>query len=162
MDANGLTDQSVLAELVGKHRTLIGKYLTLVNLPPEVQASENQFSLGLAHWLEIAKLPKAEDQVRLAQECAEKDYSVRELQARVKQLLKPEAEQAKTPKPEPAVYDWAGQEFRFIPKGKGFTVQTTERPDMDGLDAWMQNLRCTLVDFLTGKPGKEVSHAKAA
>jgi ParB/RepB/Spo0J family partition protein len=78
-----------LPERLGKARATVYDYLALAKLPAEVRAMSERSDMGFRQWREIARLPKPEDQVKLAQECADKDYSVRELQARVKQLLNP-------------------------------------------------------------------------
>jgi ParB family chromosome partitioning protein len=86
LSADGLVDK------MGKKKSAVYNYLMLADLPRELQEISTRVEIGLHHWLEIAKLPTPEAQVQLAQECAEKGYSVRELQARVKQLQNPKPE----------------------------------------------------------------------
>jgi ParB family chromosome partitioning protein len=142
MKAEGL-DQRGLAARLGKDESLIGKYLSLNGLASEVQENWKRFQFGIGICLELAKLPKAEDQARLAQECADKDYSVRELQARVKKLLHPAAAKAEAPKSE----EPEGP-FQFISKGKGLVIRAKEKPTMDLLDVYVQDFRCAVIDYL--------------
>jgi ParB-like chromosome segregation protein Spo0J len=122
MDMERLENPGQLAEKIGKDRTSVGKYLSLTKVPDQVKQSGNRFPLGLRHWLEITKLPE-EMQVPMAEECAEKDYSVRELQKRVKAVLNPKQVAAEAPvatEPPPAFqFTWKGQGLHI--KGRLFT-----------------------------------------
>ena len=107
------------------------------------------------HWLETAKLPKPEDQIQLAQECAEKDYSVRELQAQVKKRLNPPQAGPEAPKPE----EGTERPFQFTRKGKELVIRSRQVPQTYILDTYMQELRCALVAFLTQEETASVKTA---
>jgi len=85
-----------LPDYLKKSRTTVYEYLALARLPAELQSMSARADMGLKHWLLITRLSEPEDQVQLAQECAEKGYSVRELQARVKKLLTPAGTQTES------------------------------------------------------------------
>ena len=87
--AEGITKGVELAQKLGKDPSVVCRYLGLAELAPEVQEKLQRCNFGIAHCVELARLQTPEDQLKLAQECVDKDLSQRALQARVKQLLNP-------------------------------------------------------------------------
>lgn len=147
-----------LPDYLKKSRALVYMYLSLGKLPAEVKSMSNRLDIGLCHWLEIAKLPNPEQQVQLAQECAEKDYSVRELQARVRKLLNP-AKAGEAPQKAQPWTSEAPHPFQITRKGSRFSF-TGEAVTVEDLDLYVQRFRCAVIDFLSQE--KEVQAAKAA
>lgn len=80
-------NQTQIAQRVEKDRTLINKYLSVAKLRDK-QGGVNAFTpLGLEKLLELARLPKLADQLRLAKKVASDDLSTRELRAKVDRKL---------------------------------------------------------------------------
>jgi len=150
MAAEGLS-QNRLAQKMGVDQGLISKYITVLSLAPEVREVMNRFITPLAHALVIAKLPKPEDQIPLAQECAQKDYSVRELQARIKQLLNPAGSKAKEGKQ--AVQDTIC-DCHFVFDGKEVAVKPRRfRMDKESFEEYALDIQVSLTQFVTGLKG---------
>jgi len=135
-----------LPDYLGKDRSTIYRVLSIGKLPAEIKSMSQRCDIGYSHLIELAKLPKPEEQVQLAQECAEKDYSVRELQARVKKLLgKPAEAKEETPKVvEPG--------FRFAWKGKRITVRGSWDADGKGYTVLGMELQDALAEFMLKHP----------
>jgi len=100
MAAENLKTPGELAEKVGKDRSVIARYLSVNAIPKEVQESVHRCTLGLRHWLEIAKLTQVEDQLNVLKECATQGLAGKALEKRVNQLLNPKPADAEgTAKP---------------------------------------------------------------
>jgi ParB family chromosome partitioning protein len=154
MAAEGITSEQ-LPERLGKSRAAVYQYLAIAKLESEVQSMSTRVDIGLKHWLEIAKLPKPEEQVKLAQECAEKDYSVRELQARVKKMLNPEAAEPKAAKATPAFeFKWEGRDL--IIKVRPF------HPDQEGWNDYNMALNEACSNYRIAFPLPEVKAEEVA
>lgn len=100
----GITQEDV-AERVGKSRPAIANALRLLELPDEVKQLLSRNILSVGHAKVILSVEGERDRTLLARECAERSFSVRELENRVARMKKPVAEQKKgTPDlPEPYV-----------------------------------------------------------
>ena len=150
-----------LPDYLKKSRTTVYDFLALGKLPREVQAMSERSDIGFCHLREIAKVPTTEHQVQLAQECAEKDYSVRELQARVKQMLEPKEGEAKPNAKSKAKQPWTSSEpypFEFTRKGSRFAIlgQAIEEYEVD---LYVQQFRMALGHFLDQQKEAQMPHA---
>jgi ParB/RepB/Spo0J family partition protein len=114
MEADNL-DQGALAEKVGKDRTLITKYLSLADAPPELQQSVNQFTLGLSHCLEIMKAGSIDEQTKLAKDCHKKKLTVKALRTRI-QKSKADAGDAAPAEVPAFAFKWKAKEILIKPR----------------------------------------------
>lgn len=89
----GLT-QELVAQRVGKDRTVITNHLRLLRLPQEVQKMLEKDEISMGHARALLGVDDAAIQQRLAQRIAEKRLSVRE----VERTIKIYAEKGKEPK----------------------------------------------------------------
>jgi len=149
-----------LPDFLKKSRTTVYEYLAVAALPAEIQSMSARADIGLKHWLQIAKLPTPEAQVTLAQECAQKDYSVRELQARVKQLLNPAGSKVKEEKQsvEDTILD-----CHYVFDGKEVVVKPRHfRLGKENFDEYLLDIRASLTQFVTGLQGGVYQKPEAA
>ncbi|HEX7023804.1 MAG TPA: ParB/RepB/Spo0J family partition protein [Gemmatimonadales bacterium] len=79
----GIAQQEV-ARLVGKDRSTVSNTLRLLRLPAEVQALLSARKLSEGHARALLALDEPREVTRLAKECAAADWSVRDLEARVR------------------------------------------------------------------------------
>src|SRR5262249_5738570 len=112
-EADDIT-QETLSERIGKTQASINQYLTLTKLKPEVQQIINRFiNFKLAHILQICRLEKPQDQIKLAEEAAKAELSVKELKKRIDNLIRSgetgkrsTGETLKTKSPDPLADVW--------------------------------------------------------
>ncbi len=83
----GLT-QEMIAERVGKNRTIITTFLRLLKLPKEIQNFVEDEKLSAGHGRALLMITDAETQKRLASKVIELSLSVRETEKAVKRLGK--------------------------------------------------------------------------
>lgn len=76
--------QQEVARLVGKDRSTVSNTLRLLRLPAEVQGLLAQRSISEGHARALLPLADPKEITRLARECAAMDWSVRDLEARVR------------------------------------------------------------------------------
>jgi ParB family chromosome partitioning protein len=76
--------QQEVARLVGKDRSTVSNTLRLLRLPAEVQALLQQRRLSEGHARALLALPDPGEMTRLARECSTAEWSVRDLEARVR------------------------------------------------------------------------------
>jgi ParB family chromosome partitioning protein len=76
--------QQEVARLVGKDRSSVSNTLRLLRLPVEVQALVTKRALSEGHARALLALADPKEIVRLAAECAAAEWSVRDLEARVR------------------------------------------------------------------------------
>ena len=76
--------QQEVARLVGKDRSTVSNSLRLLRLPTEVQQMLGKRSLSEGHARALLALSDPQEIVRLARECAAAEWSVRDLEARVR------------------------------------------------------------------------------
>jgi ParB family transcriptional regulator, chromosome partitioning protein len=96
--------QQEVARLVGKDRSTVSNTLRLLRLPAEVQGMVSQRSLSEGHARALLALSDPKEILRLARECAAADWSVRDLEARVRgeqlQGAPPARNRIRRPRPE--------------------------------------------------------------
>jgi ParB family transcriptional regulator, chromosome partitioning protein len=76
--------QQEVARLVGKDRSTVSNTLRLLKLPDEVQQLLRQRKLSEGHARALLALTDAAEMARLGRDCAAADWSVRDLEARVR------------------------------------------------------------------------------
>jgi len=96
-----LTQQQV-AEAVGKDRTTVTNLLRVLSLPDQVQQMVEGGAISTGHARALLALNDAQHSLRLANETVDQALSVRELERRVRELIKPETGSAPTAKGTPA------------------------------------------------------------
>ena len=85
-----LTQQQV-AEAVGKDRTTVTNLLRVLSLPDQVQQMVESGAISTGHARALLALNDAQQSLRLANEAVAEALSVRELEQRVRELIKPES-----------------------------------------------------------------------
>ena len=76
--------QQEVARLVGKDRSTVSNTLRLLRLPDEVQAHLRRRRLSEGHARALLAHTDPKEMIRLAQECVSGEWSVRDLEARVR------------------------------------------------------------------------------
>jgi len=76
--------QQEVARLVGKDRSTVSNTLRLLRLPADVQTLVGQRALSEGHARALLALADPQQMIRLARECVKADWSVRDLEARVR------------------------------------------------------------------------------
>lgn len=76
--------QQEVARLVGKDRSTVSNTLRLLRLPDEVQGLLEQRRITEGHARALLGLADPREMIRFGRECAEQDWSVRDLEARVR------------------------------------------------------------------------------
>tara|TARA_B100000029_G_scaffold488304_1_gene544719 strand:+ start:811 stop:1692 length:882 start_codon:yes stop_codon:yes gene_type:complete len=82
--------QAEIAESVGKDRATVANYQRLLGLPQEVRADVAAGFLTMGHARALVALPDARTQRQIAREIRSQDLSVRETEALVKRITKPQ------------------------------------------------------------------------
>jgi ParB family transcriptional regulator, chromosome partitioning protein len=129
IDSIGLT-QEMLAERVGKNRTVITTYLRLLRLPGDIQklVEENKISAG--HARALLMVDDADLQRRVARSILEMSLSVRETEKTVKKLSKGETQVIEKTQVKPKIdanvkaaetklRRHLGTQVQILPDGKG-------------------------------------------
>jgi ParB family transcriptional regulator, chromosome partitioning protein len=129
IDSIGLT-QEMLAERVGKNRTVITTYLRLLRLPSDIQklVEENKISAG--HARALLMVDDADLQRRVARSILEMSLSVRETEKAVKKLSKGETQVIEKTQVKPKIdanvkaaetklRRHLGTQVQILPDGKG-------------------------------------------
>jgi ParB family chromosome partitioning protein len=93
IDTIGLT-QEIVAERVGKNRTVITTFLRLLKLPDDVQKLVEEEKITAGHGRALLMINDAGLQRRVAQSVIEMSLSVRETEKAVKRLARDESETA--------------------------------------------------------------------
>lgn len=89
----GLT-QEMLAERVGKNRTVITTFLRLLKLPDDIQKLVEEEKITAGHGRALLMIDDADKQRRVAKSIIEMTLSVRETEKAVKRLARDESETA--------------------------------------------------------------------
>ena len=89
IDEFRLTQQQV-AEAVGKDRTTVTNLLRVLSLPEQVQQMVEGGAISTGHARALLALNDTQQSLRLANETVAEALSVRELERRVRELIKPE------------------------------------------------------------------------
>lgn len=76
--------QQEVARLVGKDRSTVSNTLRLLRLPSEVQSLLTRRALTEGHARALLALGDPEEIIRLARDCAAQEWSVRDLEARIR------------------------------------------------------------------------------
>ena len=76
--------QQEVARLVGKDRSTVSNTLRLLRLPTQVQDLLEQRKISEGHARALLALNDPKEMIRLARECAEHEWSVRDLESRVR------------------------------------------------------------------------------
>jgi ParB family transcriptional regulator, chromosome partitioning protein len=127
----GLT-QEMVAERVGKNRTVITTALRLLKLPDDVQKFIEEEKITAGHGRVLLMIDNAETQARVARTVMEMSLSVRETEKAVKRINRGETQTVEskivTPKndanimaAETKLRRYFGTNVRIIPDGKGIS-----------------------------------------
>jgi ParB family transcriptional regulator, chromosome partitioning protein len=129
IDSIGLT-QEMLAERVGKNRTVITTYLRLLRLPSDIQklVEENKISAG--HARALLMVDDADVQRRVARSILEMSLSVRETEKAVKKISKGDSQTIEKTQVKPKIdanvkaaetklRRHLGTQVQILPDGKG-------------------------------------------
>ena len=73
-----------IARVVGRNRATVANLVRLLQLPPEVQSLVHERRLSEGHARALLALSEAADMLALARQAIEEDWSVREMEARVR------------------------------------------------------------------------------
>ena len=98
----------------------------------------NQFTLGLAHCLEIVKAGNLEDQKKLAQECHQKKLSVKAVRTRVKQGKAGTADGEEIEEAPTFAFSWKAKEVAVKPRRFRPFEETQEQYVAEFADALKQ------------------------
>ncbi len=92
--------QDEMSKRVGKKRSTVTNYLRLLKLPPIIQAGIRDRMLSMGHARALVNLEKEEWQLDIYKEIVSKGLSVRQVEAKVQNLQKPDSVQAVVSKPQ--------------------------------------------------------------
>jgi ParB family chromosome partitioning protein len=129
IDTIGLT-QEMIAERVGKNRTIITTFLRLLKLPKDIQKLVEDEKLTAGHGRALLMVNDADSQRQLAGKVIELSLSVRETEKAIKRIGKedPNSGAKKNIKPkvdanvkaaETKLRRWLGTQVNIMPDGKG-------------------------------------------
>lgn len=76
--------QADVGEVVGKSRGHVSHFLRLLKLPPTAQESVTSGKLSVGHAKVLLNLNSVEEQIYFGQECVKNDFSVRELEEKIR------------------------------------------------------------------------------
>jgi ParB family chromosome partitioning protein len=102
IDAIGLT-QEMIAERVGKNRTIITTFLRLLKLPKDIQKLVEEEKLTAGHGRALLMVDDADSQRRLATQVIQLSLSVRETEKAVKRIAKEPAQPAEKKNSKPKI-----------------------------------------------------------
>jgi len=137
MEECGLTQKAV-AEKVSKSRASVANFLRLLRLPPRVQAALRDKDVAMGHARALLSIDDEEAQVELLEETIENEWSVREVERRVRRWQEPEPEAeteasstSPTPSPAPDRDDLQVDDFRNRLRSR-FSTQVEINHGSDG------------------------------
>jgi ParB family chromosome partitioning protein len=81
--------QEQVAERMGKDRTTVTNFIRLLKLPPDIQLAVRSGALTMGHARALINIDTVEKQMFVYKAIKEKDLSVRQTEALVRQLYKP-------------------------------------------------------------------------
>jgi ParB family chromosome partitioning protein len=96
MDELNYTQEQV-AERMGKERSTVTNYIRLLKLPPDIQSAVRNGAISMGHARALISIDTVDKQLFVFKSIGEKDLSVRQTEALVRQLYKA-APVKKTPK----------------------------------------------------------------
>ena len=88
--------QEVVATKIGKNRSTIANFLRLLKLPPIIQTGLRDGKLTTGHARALLSVESESIQRQILDEIIEHEWSVREVEKRVRELLKPKKKKADT------------------------------------------------------------------
>ncbi|MCS6991294.1 MAG: ParB/RepB/Spo0J family partition protein [Chitinophagales bacterium] len=91
-----------LAERVGRDRTTVVNFLRLLKLPPEIQQAIRQRIISMAHARALINVEDPVVQLRLFRDIVQRQLSVRQTEALVRQLNRPQQRRTSKPSLPPA------------------------------------------------------------
>jgi ParB family chromosome partitioning protein len=97
MNKLGATQEEV-AKRVGLERSSVANFLRLLDLPADVQAHVSRGTLTMGHARSLLALPDAQAMVACADECIKQGWSVRALEAKVREAQEASKGGSPTPK----------------------------------------------------------------
>lgn len=152
----GLTQEEA-ARRVSKSRPAVANAMRLLALPQEVQWLIEQGNLTAGHGRALLALPTAEVQITFAGEIVERGYSVRETEARIRQLL--QRKPAPTPAEDPLrLYYEEAQRQLTAGLGRRVTITPGKKKGKIALEYYDQEDLNRLLQALAAlKPGKEAA-----
>ena len=152
----GLTQEEA-ARRVSKSRPAVANAMRLLALPQEVQWLIEQGNLSAGHGRALLALPTAEVQIAFAGEIVERGYSVRETEARIRQLL--QRKPAPTPAEDPLrLYYEEAQRQLTAGLGRRVTITPGKKKGKIALEYYDQeDLNRLLQAPAALKPGKEAA-----
>ena len=129
IEAIGLT-QEMVAERVGKNRTVVTTFLRLLKLPEDIQKLIEEEKISAGHARALLMAENADSQRRLAQKIIEMSLSVRETEKAVKRLGKEDDLEIEKPRTkvkidanvkaaETKLRRHLGTQVQVLPDGKG-------------------------------------------
>ena len=153
IDTIGLT-QEMIAERVGKNRTIVTTFLRLLKLPKDIQKLVEEEKLSAGHGRALLMINEADAQRRLATKVIELSLSVRETEKAVKRIgkenLRPLEKQITKPKidanvkaAETKLRRKLGTRVDILPDGKGtggkIEIEYYSDSDLDRIYSMMLN-----------------------
>ena len=150
----GLTQEEA-ARRVSKSRPAVANAMRLLALPQEVQWLIEQGNLSAGHGRALLALPTAEVQITFAGEIVERGYSVRETEARIRQLL--QRKPAPTPAEDPLrLYYEEAQRQLTAGLGRRVTISPGKKKGKIALEYYDQEDLNRLLQALSSlEAGKE-------
>ena len=146
MDEHGLTQEEV-AEAVGKSRPAVANSLRLLKLPAEITDMLEKGKLSSGHARALLSIEEKSEQIRIANEIALSDMSVRQVEklAKQKKTVKPAPAPAKNPTyyslVEQTLTEYLGKKVKIFPlKNKKGGVLSIEFYSNDDLQALAKKL----------------------
>lgn len=152
----GLTQEEA-ARRVSKSRPAVANAMRLLALPQEVQWLIEQGNLSAGHGRALLALPTAEVQISFAGEIVERGYSVRETEARIRQLLQRKPAPAPAEDPLRLYYEEAQRQLT-AGLGRRVTITPGKKKGKIALEYYDQEDLNQLLQALAAlKPGKEAA-----
>ncbi|MDO4515762.1 MAG: ParB/RepB/Spo0J family partition protein [Bacillota bacterium] len=153
----GLTQEEA-ARRVSKSRPAVANAMRLLALPQEVQQLIEQGDLSAGHGRALLSLPSEAAQIAFAQEILDEGYSVRETEARIRQLLQEEEPPAAPAKqetpPRPAYFKEAERQLT-AGLGRKVTISQGKKKGKIALEFYDQEDLEALMKALETLPGRE-------
>jgi ParB family chromosome partitioning protein len=91
--------QDQVAERMGKERSTVANFVRLLKLPPDIQLAVRNGKISMGHARALINVGEIDQQLQLYREIINKELSVRETEALVRNLYKQPATTKKTAKP---------------------------------------------------------------
>lgn len=79
-----------LSERIGKNRSTISNFLRLLKLPPEIQIALRDDVISMGHARALVTIPEEETQIKILRKIITEDLNVRQVEAIVRAINKPD------------------------------------------------------------------------